>query len=525
MLCSGKVYVDLWPARAPRGRQEVAVARVETLYPFPGPSCEALLEFYPRLREVVWVQEEPENMGAWTLPRARACRSWCRRPFAGRLRRPAAAGQPGRGLRGVARRRAGAHRRRRRRSGSAKPQRNDRGGQDMPVEIRVPQLGESVVEATVGTWLKQEGDQVAEGEPLVELETDKVNVEVAAGRAGVLGEDQKAREPRWGSAKPSGELEPRRGKPGGRRRASSRPSRRRRRRAGDSPPPEAAERGGRQRACRFAGGAPSWPRSTGSTSRTVERQRARRPGDARRRAGLRRAGSAKREQASEAPPPAAGRRPRRPSRRRLAAPPPPPPAAPAEPARGARAHVAPPPDHRPPAGRGAADRRHAHHLQRGGHERRHGAAQAPAETPSRERHGIKLGFMSFFTKAAVGALKSFPRVNAEIQGDELVLKHYYDIGVAVGTEEGLVVPVVRDADRKSFAEIEREIADLATRARENKLEPLATCRAAPSPSPTAASSARCFPRPSSTRRRWASWACTTSRSARWCWTAQVVAAR
>jgi 2-oxoglutarate dehydrogenase E2 component (dihydrolipoamide succinyltransferase) len=77
--------------------------------------------------------------------------------------------------------------------------------------------------------------------------------------------------------------------------------------------------------------------------------------------------------------------------------------------------------------------------------------------------------MSFFTKATVGALKAFPRLNAEIQGDELVLKHYYDIGIAVGAEEGLVVPVLRDADRKSFAQIEQEIADLAKRARENKL--------------------------------------------------------
>src|SRR5204863_6737008 len=75
----------------------------------------------------------------------------------------------------------------------------------------------------------------------------------------------------------------------------------------------------------------------------------------------------------------------------------------------------------------------------------------------KEKHGVSLGFMSFFTKAVVGALKAFPRLNAEIQGNEMVLKRYYDIGIAVGAEEGLVVPVLRDADRKSFAEIEREI--------------------------------------------------------------------
>jgi 2-oxoglutarate dehydrogenase E2 component (dihydrolipoamide succinyltransferase) len=87
----------------------------------------------------------------------------------------------------------------------------------------------------------------------------------------------------------------------------------------------------------------------------------------------------------------------------------------------------------------------------------------------KERYGVSLGFMSFFTKATIGALKAFPLLNAEIQGNEIVIKHYYDIGIAVATDEGLVVPVVRDADRKSFAQIEREIADLATRAREGRL--------------------------------------------------------
>ncbi len=87
----------------------------------------------------------------------------------------------------------------------------------------------------------------------------------------------------------------------------------------------------------------------------------------------------------------------------------------------------------------------------------------------KERHGIGLGFMSFFTRATVGALKAFPRLNAEIQGDEMVIKHYYDIGIAVGAEEGLVVPVVRGADRLSFAEIERQIGELADKARKGTL--------------------------------------------------------
>ncbi|ARW07105.1 2-oxoglutarate dehydrogenase complex dihydrolipoyllysine-residue succinyltransferase [Bacillus atrophaeus] len=86
-----------------------------------------------------------------------------------------------------------------------------------------------------------------------------------------------------------------------------------------------------------------------------------------------------------------------------------------------------------------------------------------------EQNEVKLGFMSFFTKAVVAALKKFPLLNAEIQGDELIIKKFYDVGIAVAANEGLVVPVVRDADRLSFAGIEREIGELAKKARSNKL--------------------------------------------------------
>jgi len=84
-------------------------------------------------------------------------------------------------------------------------------------------------------------------------------------------------------------------------------------------------------------------------------------------------------------------------------------------------------------------------------------------------HGVRLGFMSYFVKATIMALKEFPAVNAEIQGDEIVYKNYYDIGVAVGTPTGLVVPVLRDADQMSFADIEKGIKDFGTRARDGKL--------------------------------------------------------
>jgi 2-oxoglutarate dehydrogenase E2 component (dihydrolipoamide succinyltransferase) len=104
------------------------------------------------------------------------------------------------------------------------------------------------------------------------------------------------------------------------------------------------------------------------------------------------------------------------------------------------------------------------------------------------KHGVGLGIASFFIKAAVAALVEFPRLNAEIDGDEMVLKHYYDIGVAVGAADGLVVPVIRDADTLSFAQIEQRIRDFAARAPAARSR-WTTCAAARSASPTAGSTA------------------------------------
>src|SRR5258708_6477927 len=87
-----------------------------------------------------------------------------------------------------------------------------------------------------------------------------------------------------------------------------------------------------------------------------------------------------------------------------------------------------------------------------------------------KKHGVKMGFMGFFTKAVVAALHELPNVNAEIEGDNIVYKNYYDIGIAVSTERGLVVPVVRDADHLSLAGIEKAITDFGMRARDNKLK-------------------------------------------------------
>ena len=95
---------------------------------------------------------------------------------------------------------------------------------------------------------------------------------------------------------------------------------------------------------------------------------------------------------------------------------------------------------------------------------------APKDEIFQADHGVKLGLMSFFIKATVEALKAVPAINSQIEGDDFIWNHYYDIGVAVATERGLVVPVVRDADKKSFADLERDVADYATRAREGKIK-------------------------------------------------------
>ncbi|HWY39744.1 MAG TPA: 2-oxoglutarate dehydrogenase complex dihydrolipoyllysine-residue succinyltransferase [Chthoniobacterales bacterium] len=96
--------------------------------------------------------------------------------------------------------------------------------------------------------------------------------------------------------------------------------------------------------------------------------------------------------------------------------------------------------------------------------------RADSQNAFTKKHGVKLGFMSFFIKASVEALKAVPVVNGRIEGDDFIENNFYDIGVAVGTERGLVVPIVRDADKKSFADLEREIGDFAVRAREGKLK-------------------------------------------------------
>ncbi len=322
----------------------------------------------------------------------------------------------------------------------------------MLTEITVPQLGESIVEATVGQWRKGEGDAVTAGEPLVELETDKVNVEVPAPGDGVLASIVKGE----GETVVVGEVlaRVRSGRPARQAAAVS---------AGVAAPPAP------EAEAEPVDGARAAPVATPVARRIA----AERHVDLQAVSGTGAGGKITQEDveaylAGQAAPAAPAPTP--PSR---PAPVPAPPEAPAlvvmEGQREERVRMS---RRRQTIARRLVEAQHTAAMLTTFNEIDMSAAvdlRKRRRDAFKERYGVSLGYMSFFTKAVVGALKTFPRLNAEIQGDEMVLKRYYDIGIAVGVEEGLVVPVLRDADRMSFAEIERRIAVFADQARKNQL--------------------------------------------------------
>lgn len=311
--------------------------------------------------------------------------------------------------------------------------------------IVVPELGESVVEARVAKWLKQVGDRVAAGEPLVELETEKIDLEVSADRAGVLasiaypeGADVKVGE----VLAVLDETQ-----------------------AGAAPETKPA-------ADDAGAGAAAGPAATAAPAATDD---VRATPTAR---NVAKAHDVKLESV-----PAAGPRVTKDDVLRATAPKPA--VASAPPAKAASP--------KPAAPAKAGDRtetRERMTKRRATIARRLVEAQRTAamlttfnevdmtavmELRARRKdafqksHGVGLGIASFFVKAAIGALKAFPAINAEIQGDEVVYKHYFDIGMAVGAEGGLVVPVLRDADQMSFAGVELAIRDFAKRAGDGTL--------------------------------------------------------
>ncbi|MFN8442119.1 MAG: 2-oxoglutarate dehydrogenase complex dihydrolipoyllysine-residue succinyltransferase [Caldilineaceae bacterium] len=305
----------------------------------------------------------------------------------------------------------------------------------MAFEIKVPTLGESIVEGTISKWLKKVGDPVAIGDALVELETDKINLEVPAEQAGVLTAINKQDGENVAVGEVLGTIDTE-----GATLAAPEPSQ-----DGASAPQSTPSPSKPQDATPVAqraaaehhvdlqsvtGSGPGGRVTKDDVLRSVK------PAEAEVRS---------QESVSSTPQSAIVSRPEeriRMSRRRQTI---------------ARRLVEAQQTAAMLTTFNEVDMSKIMEMRK----RRKESFQ--------ERHGVGLGFMSFFTKAVIGALKQFPMLNAEIQGDEFLLKKYYDIGIAVGTEEGLVVPVLRDADRKSFAQIEREIGELAKKAREGTL--------------------------------------------------------
>lgn len=352
----------------------------------------------------------------------------------------------------------------------------------MATNVVVPELGESVVEARVAKWLKKEGDPVAAGEPLVELETEKIDLEVSADRAGVLasirhgeGADVKVGEVLGvietdgagaaAGAAPAGdaavEAPAAPAHPGGEADASAAGASRGAAAPSPPTPATAAEVKATPTARRIAREQGIDLESVAPAGRRVTKS------------------DVLRSQAPAAAPQA------RPAAQPAATPPAargPEPAA--RPATGGQPPAAPAPAGARVEERIRMSKRRATIARRLVEAQRSAAMlttfneadmtaimslRARRKEFFQKQYGVGLGIASFFVKAAIGALKAFPQLNAEIQGDEIVLKHYYDIGMAVGAEGGLVVPVIRDADKKTFAEIELAIRDFAARAQEGTL--------------------------------------------------------
>jgi len=320
----------------------------------------------------------------------------------------------------------------------------------MALTLRVPALGESIREATLGAWKRAEGDEVAADEPLVEVESEKATLEVPSPGAGVLRKILR----QSGETVAVGDVIAEIDQLG----ASTSTS------TTTSASASASANGGAVRAAPSArkamaesGLQPGDVQGSGRGGR-ISKQDVDRTLQARAETRVPRA-----EITEITPPP-----PRSPEPAEL------PPAAPrpAPPVDGARERVVP----MSPLRRTVA-RRLVEAQQNAAILTTFNEVDMTSVLALRERyqdrflktHGIKLGFMSFFVKAAIEALKAFPAVNGEVRGNDIIYKDHYDIGVAVGGGKGLVVPVVRDADRLSFAEVEAAIGDLAARARDNKL--------------------------------------------------------
>src|SRR5262245_50931414 len=351
----------------------------------------------------------------------------------------------------------------------------------MAIEITVPALGESVTEATVGQWFKKPGDAVNADEPLVELETDKVTLEVPAPVAGVLADIVVPPGSTVAVGAVLGSIRERDGAAtkaptGGAATLASEPARQPSvapTRLIATPPAHSPERSGPAPAA-STGGKGAMPPSPAARKLMAERAVSAEdvPGTGRRGQILKEDVLAAAARASASPAPAETVAPATspvatavpvPAREARA------PAAPNDTAREERVKMT---RLRQTIARRLKDVQNTAAMLTTFNDADMSAImnmRSHYKDLFERRHGVKLGFMSFFVKACIQALKEIPAVNAEIDGQDIIYKNYYHIGVAVGTDRGLVVPVVREADRMSLAEIEQAIADFGKRAREGKL--------------------------------------------------------
>ena len=316
----------------------------------------------------------------------------------------------------------------------------------MALTLRVPALGESIREATLGAWKRAEGDEVAADEPLVEVESEKATLEVPSPGAGVLRKILR----KSGETVAVGDVIAEIDQISASASASSAPS------ASSSSNGGAAVRAApsARKAMAESGLSPDDVKGSGRGGR-ISKQDVDRTLQARAETRM------PRDEITQITPP-----PNREPEPEL----PPLPGRPATDA--ARERVVPMSPLRKTVARRLVEAQHNAAILTTFNEIDMTNVLALRERYQErfvKAHGLKLGFMSFFVKAAIEALKAFPAVNGEVRGTDIVYKDHYDIGVAVGGGKGLVVPVVRDADRLSFAEVEAAIADLAVRARDNKL--------------------------------------------------------
>ncbi len=323
------------------------------------------------------------------------------------------------------------------------------------MEIKVPELAESITEGTVASWLKQPGDHVEKGEAIVELETDKVNIEVPSDEAGTLTEVMAAEGDTVRVGETIAVISA----------------------GGEAPKPAAAEPvqetpketpKAEEKAEQPVAAAAT--ESTSVADRPIASPAARKLA---REKGIDLAQVATQDPLGRirvqdvATFEVAPREQAKPALTKPATPAPAPAAAPGKPEERIKMSRR----------RKTIANRLVEVQQTAAMLTTFNEIDMSAVMALRKRrqekfvkeNEVKLGFMSFFTKAAVAALKKMPYLNAEIQGDEIVLKKFYDIGIAVSAPDGLVVPVVRDAEKKNFAEIEKDIIQLAVKARDNKL--------------------------------------------------------